>query len=161
MRGNHQNGFRLHAKTIERFQDEIPDLVIISKEVDSDGNILPNRMLEGKRNYIESFEKQINTAYANNIFDGCAVLMRRMIEICLFHTDQNLEIESQIIIGPDTYKDLKEIIKDAISNPEISLTKESRECIDEFRDPGNLSAHQLYYNCKPEEINRLKLKFDF
>ncbi len=159
MRGISPDVFRLHAKIIKRFQTEMPKVFIKSKEVESDGNILPNSLLEGKRNYIQLFGKQINSAYSNNIFDGCAVLMRRMVEICLILTYENFGIDSQIKIGLDKYKDLKEIIKDAVSNPDIKLTKDSRECVDEFRDLGNLSAHKLYYNCKHEEIDRLKVKF--
>ncbi len=85
--------------------------------------------------------------------------MRRMVEVCLIHTYENLGIESQISIALGKYKDLKEIIKDAISSSAINLTLDSKECLDEFRQLGNLSAHQLFYNCKPEEINRVKKKF--
>ena len=158
-RGERPKSFKLHAKKIKELQSLIPDISIKSTDIDSDGSILPNSLLDGKRSYIQQFGKQINSAYTNNIFDGCAVLMRRMVEVCLIHTYENLGIDSQIRYGPTKYKDLKEIIKDAITNPDVNLTPDTKDCLDEFRELGNLSAHQLYYNCKPEEINRVKKKF--
>jgi len=158
-RGARNKSFKLHAKKIKELLELIPDIATKSTEVESDGSILPDSLLNGKRSYIQLFGKQINSAYTNNIFDGCAVLMRRMVEVCLIHTYENLSIDSQIKQGPDRYKDLKEIIKDAVVNPVVNLTPDSKDCLDEFRELGNLSAHQLYYNCKPEEINRVKKKF--
>jgi hypothetical protein len=158
-KGQRANSFKLHAKKIKEIFEACPDIAVHSVDVDSDGSILPNSLLDGKRSYIQQFGKQINSAYTNNIFDGCAVLMRRMVEVCLIHTYENFSIDGQIKNETDKYKDLKEIIKDAKTNPAINLTPDSKACLDEFRELGNLSAHQLYYNCKQEEINRVKQKF--
>jgi hypothetical protein len=158
-RGSRTKSFKLHAKKIKALREAIPDIQVKPTEVESDGSILPDSLLEGKRSYIQMFGRQINSAYTNNIFDGCAVLMRRMVEVCLIHTYENLKIDNQISLSPGRFKDLKEIIKDAISNPDIKLTPDSKDCLDEFRVLGNLSAHQLYYNCRPEEIKRVKGKF--
>lgn len=158
-KGNRSKSFKLHAKKIKELREILPDIQMKSVEVESDGSILPDSLLIGKRQYIQQFGKQINSSYSNNIFDGCAVLMRRMVEVCLIHTYENLGILSQISIAQGKYKDLKEIIRDAISNPDINLTPDSKDCLDEFRVLGNLSAHQLFYNCKPEEIDRVKKKF--
>jgi hypothetical protein len=159
IRGKRVKSYRLHAKRIKELQELLPDIAYKSTEVTSDGEILPNSLLDGKRQYIQQFGKQINSTYRNNIFDGCAVLMRRMVEICLIHVYENLGIDNQIKIGPDKFKDLKEIIKDAVSNSAVNLTKDSKDCLDEFRELGNLSAHRLYYNCKSEEINNVKKEF--
>jgi hypothetical protein len=159
IRGEQNNSYKLHAKQILKFETEMNELMIKTFEIESDGSILPESLLNKKKTYIQKFGKQINLSYSDNIFDGCAVLMRHMIEICLIHTYENLGIETQIKADPDKYKDLKSIIKDARTNPTLMLSKESRLCLDEFRTLGNLSAHKLYYNCTFEEINRVKQNF--
>lgn len=158
IRGNRLNSFRLHAKAIEKLKSEAPELSEKSVDVESDSSILPDSLLADKRTYIQRFGKQINASYSKNIFDGCAVLMRRMVEVCLIHTYENLDLDSVIKNG-SRYKDLRDIIKDAISNSQINLTQDSKDCLDEFRELGNLSAHQLFYNCKAEEIEKVKRKF--
>jgi hypothetical protein len=150
--------YKLHATTITELTARIPEIPRQTLEVASDGSILPDSLLEGKRTYIERFGKQINVSYSHNLYDACAVLMRRMVEICLIHTYENLGLESTIKNGK-SYIDLKAIIKDAVANSVLNLTKDSQECLDGFRELGNLSAHQLFYNCKPEEITRVKFKF--
>jgi hypothetical protein len=157
-KGSSSGCYRLHAKAIPELKSKIPDVAKSTLEIESDGSILPDSLLEGKRDYIQRFGKQINASYSKNLYDACAVLMRRMVEICLIHTYENLGIESQIKENK-RHKDLKTIIKDAVVNPTVNLTPPSQECLDEFRELGNLSAHQLNYNCRPEEINRVKHKF--
>jgi len=60
-----------------------PQLSEKSQDVFDEGTILPEPDYQGTRGYIESLAKQINASYEHNIFDGCAVLMRRLFEILL------------------------------------------------------------------------------
>ena len=157
-KGSRLGWYKLHATAIKELTSRIPEIPRQTLEIDSDGSILPDSLLYGKRDYILRFGKQINVSYSKNLYDACAVLMRRMVEICLIHTYENLGLEPTIKNGK-SFIDLKAIIKDAVTNPVLNLTSNSRECLDEFRELGNLSAHRLFYNCKPEEINRVKFKF--
>lgn len=157
-KGSKNGNYKLHANEISFLKEELRDIPRTTVEVESDGSILPDTLLEGKRDYIQRFGRQINASYSKNLFDACAVLMRRMVEVCLIHTYQNLGMEATIKNGK-LYNDLRVIIKDALSNPALHLTSNAQECLDEFRELGNLSAHQLYYNCKREEIDRVKKQF--
>ena len=77
MRGTQKN-FRLHHNRIKALEAQFPRLSVKSQEVVDDGTILPASLYGGTRGYIESLAKQINRSYEENIFDGCAVLMRRL-----------------------------------------------------------------------------------
>ena len=46
----------------------------------------------GKRNYLDKLIKQINCTYKNNCFDACAVILRRLFEVVLILSYQNLGI---------------------------------------------------------------------
>ena len=61
-----------------------------------DGSILPEPDYKSTRGYIESLAKQMNASYEHNLFDGCAVLMRRLVEILLVLSCRNLHIEAEI-----------------------------------------------------------------
>lgn len=159
IKGERENSFRLHARQIKKFQDEIDEFKINSFELESTGSIIPDSLLLNKKPYIQKFGQQINVSFSQNIYDGCAVLMRRMVEICLIHAYENLNIELQIQSNPNKYKDLKAIINNALTNPTLSLTQGSKTCLDKFRVLGNLSAHKLFYNCAKEEIAQVRLDF--
>jgi len=159
IKGAKADAFRLHADTISEFSARFGSLLAKPKEVQSDGSILPDSLLIDKRAYIQRYGKQINASYSAGIFDGCAVLMRRLVEICLIHVYENAGLLSSIEESPGRYKDLRLIIDDAVLNSTIALTKDSRDCLDSFRILGNLSAHKLFYNCRSEEIQKVKLQF--
>jgi hypothetical protein len=150
---------RLHAKTLARLDIELPELAETSEEIITSGSILPISLMKPTRGYIERLASQINASFENNIFDGCAVLMRRLLEILLIHTYASHKIESQIQITGDQYKELKLIIADAVQNSTIGLSRGTKEVLDEFRVLGNFSAHKLIYNCRREEIKKIAREY--
>ena len=53
-----------------------PQLTEKSQDVIDDGTIIPEVDYQGIWGYLVQIVKQINRSYEENIFDGCAVLMR-------------------------------------------------------------------------------------
>jgi len=157
--GSRVDTYKLHARAIQKLSQEIPELSERSEEITSSGSILPNTLLAGTRGYIVSLGEQINACYEQNISDGCAVLMRRLIEVLLIQTYQHLKIQEKIQSAPDQFKDLKLIIADAISNKDLNLSKGTKDVLDEFRVIGNFSAHKIIYNCRKEEISRVSKEY--
>jgi hypothetical protein len=149
-------------KPVRKFQDEMTDkftfVGIKSEEIITDDIILPNSLMESTRGYLESIGKQINASYNNNIFDGCAVLMRRLLEILLIHSFDESGRLSEISEGDGT-KNLSYIINYTISNKPFKLGKETLETLDDFRQLGNFSAHKIQYNAKRKDIDNIKLKY--
>lgn len=154
VRGTTHDAFRLHAREIAHLDSLFP-AITRSEEVVSHDTILPTSLYKVNRSYVEALAKQINASYENNIFDGCAVLMRRLLEILLIHAYENLGIESIIKDSDGNYLLLEKIVKDATSNATLSLSRNTKTCIDKFRTLGNFSAHKIYYICKPSYIEEV------
>lgn len=158
VRGTNHDTFRLHAREIRNLDTQFPN-ISHNEEVVSNDTILPVSLYKVNRGYIESLAKQINASYENNIFDGCAVLMRRLLEILLIHAYENLGVESGIKDSDGNYFLLEKIVKDATLNPTLNLSRNTRTCIDKFRTLGNFSAHKIYYTCKPSYIEDVILEY--
>jgi phage antirepressor YoqD-like protein len=158
-KGKQKDSFRLHAKQVIQFKTTLNWLDNISEEVVFSGAILPESVFLKTRGYIESLAKQINASYENNLFDGCAVLMRRLVEILLIHTYLHTGQEKEILSPSGQYNDLSFIIKNAISNKKINLSKGTKDCLDVFRLLGNFSAHRIEYNCKRDDIKKVALDY--
>ncbi len=155
-----QNGFfSLHPKKREEFNLLVTDIDNITEEIDSHNEILPDSIFINTRGYIEKIAKQINSSYANCIYDGCAVLMRRLIEILLILVYQKIGEESKIKNASGDYKELSSIIGDAIINRRINLSKGTKDCIDGFRKLGNFSAHKIEYNCRKADIDKISMSY--
>jgi hypothetical protein len=152
---------RLHARALPLLSSkyksyvhlEPPEVIAISD------SILPTALRVSTRGYLESLAAQVNAAYDANIFDGCAVLMRRLLEICLIHAFEHCG-DGALIHRPDgRYRDLSELISDAKMSAALSLSPATKACLDDFRIVGNFSAHKIYYNAKRADIKRVVLEY--
>lgn len=152
VRGTKHSTFRLHADFVKTLDARFPQLSEKSQDVLDSGTILPEVDYQKTRGYIEILAKQINASYENNLFDGCAVLMRRVLEVLLILSYRHLKVESTIQDGNGNYLTLDGIIGDAKTNSTLALSRNSKVCLDTFRQLGNFSAHKIEYTCRREYI---------
>lgn len=150
-----KSGWRLRHDFIVALESKFPQLSEKSQEILDVGTILPEVDYEKTRGYIESLAKQINACYEHNIFDGCAVLMRRLMEVLLILSYRHLNIESVIQDQNGNFVMLEGIISNAKANSTLGLSRNGKNSLDKFRELGNYSAHKVEYTCKREYIQPL------
>lgn len=150
IRGN--RGFRLTSEFIDELDRRFPELIEKSQEVVDLGTVLPEIEYTKTRGYVETLAKQINASYEQNLFDGCAVLMRRVVEILLILSYQKLGIDSVIKDPAGNYHMLDGVISDAKNNTTLGLSRNGKKSIEVFRELGNFSAHKIEYTCRREYI---------
>jgi hypothetical protein len=124
----------------------------------SDSELIDETKFCGKRDYLTKLIQQINSSYKNNCYDACAVLMRRLFEVLLILSYQKLQIDDTIKSSDGSYFMLDGIIKDAVSNSKLKLSRIKKE-FDTFRVVGNFSAHNITYIAGPKDINDIKLNY--
>lgn len=159
IRSGEDGYFRLHARVVQEYDSQFPWLKQKDETVVSDDIILPEDLFVGTRGYIEKLARQINACFEYNIFDGCAVLMRRLMEILLIHVYKFLGFENEIKGSGDNYHPLEKIIDDAIGRPELDLSRDTKKLLDTFRELGNFSAHKIQYNARRGDIKRYILRY--
>lgn len=147
-----QHGFKLHIDFVKSLEAKFPELNEKSQEVIEHGMILPEPDYQNTRGYLESLAKQINASYEHNLFDGCAVLMRRLVEVLLILSYRHLQIEGEIKDSHGNYGMLEAVIANAKNNPRLGLSRNSKSSLDIFRELGNFSAHKIEYTCRREYI---------
>lgn len=158
IKGKRDNSFSLHYKLFSELEIELPTLGEKSEEIVSFDSILPDSLYNNTRGYIEKLCMQINASFENNIFDGTAVLMRRLMEVLLILGYDNLNRLSEIQDGSDL-KNLNTIINYTVSNNVFSLSKDTKDCLDTFRKLGNFSAHSIQYNCRKPELTKVAMEY--
>jgi hypothetical protein len=152
VKGQAPGSFILHRNFVKELEGKFPQLMEQSQEVMDGGTILPLIAYEKTPFHVMSLAKQINLCYEQNIFDGCAVLMRRLEEVLLIMAYQKLDIDDQIKDGAGNYKMLEAIVKNAQSNTTLKLGRNGKEMIEKVREMGNYSAHSIVYVCRREYI---------
>lgn len=154
VKGRATNTHKLSAKEIVKLDTEFPEL-IVDEEVVSLDTVLPASLYQVNRGYIEAIRKQINACYENSIYDGCAILMRRLLEILLVHVYEHKGIQSRIQDADGNFVVLERIVDDAKTSIDIGLSRNTKPLLDKFRTLGNFSAHKIYYICKRQYIDEV------
>jgi hypothetical protein len=158
VRGEDTGTFRLRKTEMDALKVEFPLVDSKSEEIVTDDTILPESLYHGTRGYIVKLAQQINGCYNNRFYDGCAMLMRRLLELLLVKTYEHLGRRSEIEEG-DGLKQLSFIINHTLSNKVVLFHKDSIEVLDDFRGLGNLSAHRIEFNAKRTEIRKVQLEY--
>lgn len=151
--------FRLHPVQVARLEETYPDLdstAIAEAKIDT---VLPRDLLQNTRGFVESLSKQINLSFESHIYDGCAMLMRHLLEILLVLAFRELGLEQYIINTDGGYVELKKIIDLAVASPVLKLSKTTKKYLPEFRELGNLSAHSVEFNCRKSDIANRALSY--
>ncbi len=159
IKGKRKDSFRLHSNSVKRIEGEFPEVTEKSEEIIFGDSILPSILFLNTRGFIESLAKQVNACYENNLFDSCAVMMRRLLEVCLILSYEKLGIESDIKDGNGDYKQLNVIVANAKSNLTLALSRNTKACLEDFRAVGNFSAHKIYYNAKKQDIKKVSMDY--
>jgi hypothetical protein len=159
IKGSTASHFKLHSKVINRLNEESPELTEKSEDIVSDDTIIPESLYANTRGFIVSLSKQINSSFENNIFDGCAVLMRRLLEVLLILTYEKMGIESEIKQSDGSYMLLNGIVSNATSHNKLGLSRNTKEGLEDFRVIGNFSAHKIYYNAKRKDITSVSKNY--
>ena len=154
-RHSKKNTFRLSIAKRGALRELYPDLSE-SEEVVSDDSLLPEVLFdEAKRRYLKKIVQQINSSYENNLFDACALLMRRLLEILSYSliskpVDRRSDQRSRRGV-----RNLNTLINKAMSRKEIGLSAPIKKNIDQFRKLGNLSCTRITYNCRKDDIRTI------
>ncbi|MCR8657262.1 hypothetical protein [Paenibacillus endoradicis] len=113
----------------------------------------------GKRNYLDRLIMQINHSYRFNCYDASAVLMRRLFEVVLVLSYQNMGIDDQIKDSSGSgYLMLDGIVRNSKNNQTLKLSRIKNE-FDTFRKVGNFSAHNITYTASKKDIDDIKLNY--
>jgi hypothetical protein len=122
--------------------------------------ILPHAIVRGTRGYIEKVVFQINGCYEKGWFDGCAVMMRRLIETLIIECFEQHRIAEKIK-NPKTedFLPLGELVDRVIQEPSWNLGRNTKQALPRLKNIGDQSAHSRRYNAHREDIDRLSNDF--
>ena len=123
-------------------------------------NIIPHALVQNTRGYIERVVFQINGCYEKGWFDGCAVMMRRLLETLIIECFEAHGL-SQKIKNPITgdFFQLSDLITKLIQEPSWNLSRSTKRDLPTLKSIGDQSAHNRRYNAHREDIDKLMSEF--
>jgi hypothetical protein len=122
--------------------------------------ILPHAMVNGTRGYIEKVVFQINGCYEKGWFDGCAVMMRRLVETLIIECYEKHGIADKIK-DPRTgeFLFLRDLVGKMLQESTWNLGRNAKQALPRLKSVGDQSAHSRRYNAHREDIDKLSHDF--
>ncbi len=152
-----------YIRNVRRFIDSLPEPVLkpsrapsVEEYVD---DILPFELYKGTRQNIKSIADQINKSFYFGIYDGAAVLMRRLVEMLLISAFQEINQEDRIRGSDGNYLQLSQIINEALQNKALDLSRNAKSYLGIFKEKGDLSAHNPFHITFKKDLELLQPKF--
>ncbi|MCF1707405.1 hypothetical protein L0V05_01110 [Tabrizicola sp. J26] len=150
---------KLHANSVAGLWAEFPQLRIKSEDLHFSAELIPREAYKNTPSYTSRLADQINTCYERNVFDGCAVLMRRLLEIMLILSLEKIGQGSAIKSQDGTYKQLEAIVAEAKVSGALGLSRNSKNRLDDYRNLGNFAAHKIEFITRRGDIEKVALEF--
>jgi len=118
--------------------------------------VLPFALVQGKRGYLERVVNQINGCYEKGWFDGCAVMMRRLMETLIIECFEAHGIANKIK-DPRTgdFLYLSDLVGQTLSETLWNLGRNTKRALPNLKTVCDQSAHSRRYNAHREDIDKL------
>ena len=150
----------LNPITIKQINEKYKEILEDKNVIESNSEFLDETIFYGKRGYLDKLISQANNCYKHHCYDACAVMLRRIFEICLILAYRYNNIETEIQDKDGQMFMLERIVNNAINNKTLKLSK--RELQKEYtaiRNLGNYAAHKIDYNTSPKDIDDIQTIF--
>lgn len=156
-KNNKTGNWTLNANIVKSMQMEFKDKLEDKNSIESNNELLDEKLFSGKRTYLDKLISQVNNTYKNHCYDACAVLLRRIFEIMLIHMFENNKLESSIRDNNGDYKMLNNIVEKTVENKTIlGLSRGVKEDYEKIRNLGNYAAHRIHYNTRDTDIDDIR-----
>lgn len=142
----------------KRIQSEAPVTYVppSTGTVPRSQNVLPRALATGTRGYIERVVDQINGCYEKGWFDGCSVMMRRLLETLIIECFEKHGIANKIKDNRSgDYFYLSDLISHTLNETSWNLGRNTKKALPAFKAVGDQSAHSRRYNAHREDIDKL------
>jgi hypothetical protein len=117
--------------------------------------VLPFSVVRGTRGYIERVVNQINGCYEKGWYDGCAVMIRRLLETLIIESFEKHGIANKVKTARGDFFYLGDLIDSAVAEPSWNLSRNCKQAMPRLKDIGDKSAHSRRYIAHRGDIDPL------
>jgi len=150
-----KGGWRLRPAARRDLDQELNPLIKrrLLRESDS---VLPMNLFIGTRGYLIRVADQINKSFDAGLFDCCAVMCRRLVETLIIEVYEHLGRSAEIKAPNGHYLMLAALSAFLLNDGAISLSRNGTKGLIDFKNLGDLSAHNRRFNAQASDIERIR-----
>ncbi len=145
--------YRINVKSRAKLDDSYLALVD-HRPIKRSSSVVPLDLYRGTHAYIEKVASQLNASYDSALYDCCAVMCRRLLETLIIEVYE-AKGEADKLKNQDGHFHMFSGLKSVIENDdEISLSRNTKQGLSDFKKLGDLSAHSRRFNARKNDIDR-------
>ncbi|SHN46082.1 hypothetical protein [Chitinophaga sp. CF418] len=166
LKGNIKRGKGTKAKFIlnkqlyhlERsYKTEIERQISMDPVVKPTDNYFPLSLFENTRGYLLMIAKQACACYDAGLYDACAVMTRKLVEVLIIEAFETHRTTSKITGTNGYYYYLSDLITELLAEKNCwNVGRNARTSIPNLKSMGDQSAHNRRYFVQSVEINKIK-----
>lgn len=113
---------------------------------------------EGSRSYVKDIVRQVNACYQFDLYDACAVMMRRLAEILIIDAYETAGARAKILKDGE-YHMMHGLIAALKSGDPFKLSRNAPKSLETLKQLGDNAAHSKTYLTKKLDIDDFALKY--
>jgi hypothetical protein len=149
------NAWRLHPRN-RRELDNKYAFALAPRPLTLSDSVLPTDLFSGTRDYIEKVVEQINKSYDAQLWDCAAVMCRRLLETLIVETYEKAGRAGDVKGNDGHFFMLNGLITALEKDTNISLGRNAMKGLKDFKQLGDLSAHNRRFNARQNDIDRVR-----
>lgn len=135
---------------------EIDTILNVPPDLNPTDAYFPLELFTNTRGYLESIAKQTAACYDYGLFDACAVMTRKLLEVLIIEAFESYNISSKIKDNNDNFFFLSDLIDSFKSESSWNIGRNAKDSIPKLKKMGDLSAHNRRYFSRKADIDKLK-----
>ncbi|HMJ05960.1 MAG TPA: hypothetical protein VK474_06855 [Chthoniobacterales bacterium] len=152
----HSNGFSLKSLARMQIRERLETILGDTKpKVDQDLGFLPRPVWTNTRGYVEKICEQMNSCFQFEIYDGAAVLARRLIETLIIESYEHLKRADEIKKDGE-YRMLADLINAATGDSGINMARDAKKGVKAIKEIGDRSAHNRRFNATKPDLEKIQ-----
>lgn len=119
-------------------------------------NLITLDIIKNTRGYIEKIATQACVCYDMGLYDGCLVMVRKVLETLIIEAFERYSISDKIKGKDGNFLYLSELIPALLSESKWNISRNATQSIPKIKKLGDLSAHNRRFLAKKDDIDKIK-----
>lgn len=115
-----------------------------------------HQLFDNTIGYLKILSNQALASYNNGIYDGCAVLLRKLVEILIIECFEKHKIENLIQKPDGSFFYLSDLITEFLKEPNWNIGRNAKKGLPKIKKIGDLSAHNRRYIARKNDLDEIR-----
>lgn len=152
--GKRRGTFQVNARCLDELEIAYGALLNIRARATSP-LVLPEDFGRGTR-HLEQLVIETNGSYERGYFDGCAVMLRRILESLIISVFISRR-QADMIRVDGNFLSLEALILKVFAFDEVHFSRDARRIMGQIKELGDVAAHNRNYLTQQQDIDDIKL----